>query len=77
MRSVRDPNREAAQPSGNFLFGKKNKTSVWNHVLYRDLHNLWKYKAFSTLTFLFQLRKPSHRELKISFPSQRAFKLRF
>ena len=77
MRSIRDPNMEAAQPIDTFLFGKKNKTSVWNHVLYRDLHNLWKCKGFSTLIFLFQLRKPSPRELKISFPSQRAGKLGF
>ena len=46
MRSVRDPNREAAQPSDNFLFRKKNKTSVWDHVLYRDLHNLGNVKDF-------------------------------
>ena len=77
MRNIRDPNWEAAQPSDNFLFGKKNKTSVWNHVLYRDLHTLWKCQGFSTLIFLFQLRKPSTRELKISFPSKRAFKLGF
>ena len=25
MRSIRDPNREAAQPIDNILFGKKNK----------------------------------------------------
>ena len=67
MRSVRDPNREAAQPSDNFLFGEKNKTSVWNHVLYRDLYNIWKYKGFSTLIFLFWVRKPRPREVKISF----------
>ena len=77
MRSIRDPKREAAQPTGNFLFGKKNKTSVWNHVLYRDLHDLFKGKGFSTLIFLFQLRKPSPREVKIGFPSQSAVMLGF
>ena len=77
MRSIRDPKREAAQPTDNFLFRKKNKTSVWNHVLYRDFHNLWTGKGFSTLIFLFQFRKPSPREIKISFLSQRAVMLGF
>ena len=69
-------NREAAQPIDNIVLGKKEKT-VWNHVLYRDLHNLWTGKGFSTLIFLFQLRKPSPREMKISFLSQRAVMLGF
>ena len=77
MRSIRDPNTEAAQPIDNFLFRKKNKTSVWDHVLYRDLHILWKCKGFSTLIFLFQLRKPSPREVKTDFPSQRVVMLGF
>ena len=69
-------NREAAQPIDDILLGKKKKT-VWNHVLYRYLHNLWTGKGFSTLIFRFQLRKPSPREAKIGFPSQREVMLGF
>ena len=64
-------NREAVQPIDNILLEKKKKT-VWNHVLYRYLHNLWTGKGFSTLIFLFQWRKPSLMEVKRFFPSQRA-----
>ena len=76
MRRIRDPNREAAQPMDNFLLGKKNKPQ-FGIMIYRDLYNLWKGKGFSTLIFLFRLRKPTLREVNIGFPSQRVVMLRF